>query len=111
MLIGAWAGKCCGIMGFMEGLMAGVMGGTMGAMLSVMMLNDNLLLFLYLFFGSCVLIQAGLSYMMYKEEGETRKGAEKELSFMPFFGITVMLTALLMWIMLYGPKATIVWGV
>src|SRR3989338_235507 len=51
MFIGAWITRCCGIMSVMEGLMAGLMGGIMGAMTTVMMLNDNLVLFMTLLFG------------------------------------------------------------
>ena len=46
MALGGDIGRCCGIMGAMEGIMAGLMAGIMGAMTSIMMLRDNLILFL-----------------------------------------------------------------
>lgn len=102
MVAGAYTGKCCGIMGVMEGMMAGLMGGTMGAMLTVMMLADNLLLFMPLFIGSCIAILAGLTYMMYNSAG---KRAEKVLMPFPqFFSLALTLCLFSAAVIIFGPK-------
>ena len=105
MLTGAYCGKCCGIMGVMEGMMAGVMGGTMGAMLTVMMLNDNLLAFMALFFVACMAILASFAYMLY----EARQGRHehKLATFGSFFFSSLLLAAIAIAIILYGPKGPI----
>ncbi|MEM4359448.1 MAG: heavy metal-associated domain-containing protein [Candidatus Bilamarchaeaceae archaeon] len=107
--LGGWAGRCCGIMGVMEGLMAGMMSGTMGAMLSVMMVNDHLILFLYILFGACVTVLAGLSYMMYKEAGNIKQ-EDFRVSFIFFLSMVFAVNAALLCIIFYGPKSGIVWG-
>ncbi len=105
MVAGAYTGKCCGIMGVMEGMMAGLMGGTMGAMLTVMMLADNLLLFMPLFVGSCIAILAGLTYMMYNSAG---KRAEKVLMPFPqFFSLVIILFMVSVAIMVFGPRGPV----
>ncbi|MBI5228406.1 hypothetical protein HY988_07480 [Candidatus Micrarchaeota archaeon] len=107
--IGLHLGKWCGIMGAMEGAMAGLMSGLMGAMTSVMLVNDNLIAFLYLFFGACGLVLFGLSYMMFREAGSASK-AELNIDFGRFTLLGgYILTALLL-IMLYAPKGPIIYG-
>lgn len=105
MVAGAYTGKCCGIMGVMEGMMAGLMGGTMGAMLTVMMLADNLLLFMPIFVGSCLAILAGLTYMMYNSAG---KRAEKVLMPFPqFFSLVLILCLVSVAVIIFGPKGPV----
>ncbi len=101
--LGINIGKCCGIMGAMEGAMAGLMGGIMGAMTSVMLLNDNLILFLYILFIACSAILFGLSYMMYREQGEIIT-AEFKTGFKEFAIISIGFAVALMLIMVYAPK-------
>ncbi|MFH1520321.1 MAG: cation transporter [Candidatus Micrarchaeota archaeon] len=96
-------GKHSGIMGAMEGIMAGIMAGTMGAMLSVMMINDNMILFLYILFGLCAVMIGGLSYMMHREAGETPI-KEFKVKFATFFLVALAVTILMAVIMMYGPK-------
>ena len=71
--LGVKTGKCCGIMGAMEGIMAGFMGGLMGAMTTIMMLNDNAVIFMYLALVICSVIVLGMNYMMYRENGPMPK--------------------------------------
>ncbi len=100
---GIWNGKCCGIMGIMEGMMAGFMGGLMGAMTAVMMFNDNLKaagVIVFLVSGG---ILFGLNYMVYTET----KHLEKKGKDTDFFTIvwSFILTALTIWIMVFGPRS------
>jgi hypothetical protein len=109
MFIGAWSARSCGIMSIMEGLMAGLMGGLMGAMTTVMMLNDNLMLFMPLLVGSIVVIMGGMSLMIYKESAEYHDKVPKsdiydKLSFISLLFMLAMLTVLLM---VYGPKSAL----
>jgi hypothetical protein len=107
--IGFSLGKSSGIMGAMEGIMAGLMAGTMGAMTSVMMLNDNLLAFLYILNGICLVMVGGLSYMMFREAGPAPSAA-KGAGFARFAGLSAALCAILVAIMLYGPRSLITIG-
>lgn len=105
MVTGAYCGKCCGIMGVMEGLMAGLMGGTMGAMLSVMMINDNLLVFMLILVATCLAILASLTYMLY--EARQNKKDWQSVSLGSFFLSSLVLSVLSIALMLYGPKGPI----
>lgn len=106
MLTGYFTGKCCGIMGVMEGLMAGLMGGTMGAMLTVMMIADNLMLFMPVFFACCLAILFGLAFMLHQEQG----GRERRvpISFGSFFMLALIVGIALAALILYGPKSAVV---
>ncbi|MFH1107055.1 MAG: heavy-metal-associated domain-containing protein [Candidatus Micrarchaeota archaeon] len=84
MLLGAYLGYCCGVMGALEGMMGGLMAGTMGAMLSVMMVFDNLDAFLAILFACFTAINAGLSYMVRKENRGERAGSPGRLPFLAF---------------------------
>ena len=110
MVLGGLAGKCCGVMGVMEGMMAGLMSGTMGAMLSVMLLNDRVMLFLFILFAACIFIIAGLSYAVFKEAGSMPQ--EKfAVPFAAFAVISLIVTMALTLLVLYGPKSAVVIGV
>jgi len=127
MFIGAWSARTCGIMSIMEGLMAGLMGGLMGAMTTVMMLNDNLMIFMPLLVGSIAVIMGGMSVMIYKEQSSLRsrrpEGSSQiykesvdhrntipkndiydKLAFISLLFMLAMLTVL---IMVYGPKSAL----
>lgn len=106
MLAGAYCGRCCGIMGVMEGMMAGLMSGTMGAMLTVMMLNDNLSLFMPLFVASCLAILAGLTYMVYSSAGKREEGAL--MGFPGFFALCLLFAAAASAVILFGPRSGLV---
>ncbi len=104
MASGAWCGKCCGIMGALEGLMAGLMGGTMGAMLTVMMALDNLSLFMPIFIASCLLILAGLAFMIYscasrRQEARPMKGWKFAIACALLFAATLA-------VMLLAPRSS-----
>ncbi len=107
---GAWCARNCGIMSIMEGLMAGLMGGIMGAMTTVMMLNDNLALFMPILVGSITVIMIGMSVMIYKESIEYQDKIEKKDGY-EVFSYAAMLFVLAMlttFIMVYGPKSALV---
>ncbi len=106
--VGVVAGRCCGVMGVMEGMMAGVMGGTMGPMISVMMLADHLLWFMPFYMAINLAIVLGLSYMLYEEVVEGKQVVRKPLDFLTFVSACVIATAIIIAIMLYGPKSPLV---
>jgi MFS family permease len=102
---GIWNGKCCGVMGFMEGIMAGFMGGLMGAMTSVMMINDNLKAASIIVFIIGAVIMSALNYMVYQETKE-RARELKEDHFLTIL-ISFILTALTIWIIVFGPRSAL----
>ncbi|MEW6721759.1 MAG: hypothetical protein AB1324_00700 [Candidatus Micrarchaeota archaeon] len=106
--LGGNLGRCCGIMGALEGVMAGLMAGIMGAMTSVMMLGDNLVLFLYILFGVCAFVLGGLSYMMFREAGAAPADAQKA-RFAEFAGASAAFAIALSLVMVYGPKGPFVY--
>lgn len=101
--LGVNLGGCCGISGAMEGIMAGLMAGIMGAMTSVMMLNDNLIAFLYILFGVCSFVLGGLSYLMFREAGSA-PAQELRAGFPHFLVFCALLVLGLSAIMLFGPR-------
>ena len=102
--LGGNLGRCCGVMGAMEGIMGGLMAGVMGAMTSVMMINDYLLVFLYILSGICIFVLGGLSYMMYRESGAAPNEGMM-VGFWRFFVASAILSGLIALIMIFGPKA------
>jgi copper chaperone CopZ len=105
--IGLSLGKSSGVMGAMEGIMAGLMSGTMGAMTTVMMVNDNVIAFMYILIGVCAVTIGGLSYMMFREAGPTpREGYQG--GFAVFAWMSIALSAMMLLVMIYGPKSGIV---
>jgi copper chaperone CopZ len=109
-IVGAAMGKCCGVMGIMEGMMAGLMGGTMGPMIAVMMLNDHLSLFMPIYIIINLLIVAGLSYMFIQEIVESPLTKAKRPDFITFVSVAIIITAILITIMVYGPRSALVGG-
>lgn len=107
--IGLALGRYSGIMGAMEGLMAGLMSGTMGAMTTIMMINDNVIAFMYILSGICLAMVFALSYMMFREAGPAPRAGFVG-GFPRFAGMSLALGAAIMIIMLYGPKSGIVLG-
>ncbi len=105
----AYAVRKTGIMGILEGLMAGLMAGTMGAMLSVMMMTDNLILFLYILFVACTLILGGMSYFMLKEIGPIHD-ERKEIALFPLALISVLVLMVVVTLVFFGPKSAIAFG-
>ena len=108
--LGVGLGRCCGVMGAMEGAMAGLMAGVMGAMTSVMLIRDNLVLFLYILFGVCSFILGGLSYMMYRESGPAAEEEQtRETRLLEVLLPNILLSLLLVGIMIWGPKGIVVY--
>jgi len=107
-VLGGNLGRIVGVMGALEGIMAGLMSGIMGAMTSVMMLNDNLVAFLYISSGLCVFMLGGLSYMMHREAGDAPI-QERSVRFREFLLAGIILSLALVGIMLYGPKGPVVY--
>lgn len=107
MAAGAWCGSCCGIMGIMEGLMAGLMGGLMGCMTTLMMLNDNLRIIIPLLTIISFIILYGLDYMVAKEVKESELKLTKPNSLLSAVIISFIITMLLTYLMVYGPKSAL----
>ncbi|MFH0836936.1 MAG: hypothetical protein V1870_02300 [Candidatus Aenigmatarchaeota archaeon] len=110
MIIGAWCTRNCGVMSILEGLMAGLMGGLMGAMTAVMMINENITLFMPLLIGACLLITGGMSYMVYKESREHHDKVAKLDNYDMFIYISAMfIFAIAMtFIIAWGPRSVLV---
>lgn len=106
-ITGIIAGYCCGVMGIMEGMMAGLMAGLMGAMTGFMLISDNLILFVFVLFAVCTVILGGLSYMLFKESGNS---PEKPISFFNLFIICLIVSLGVILLVLYGPKSPLAWG-
>ena len=106
---GVGIGRHCGVMGGLEGVMAGLMAGAMGAMLSVMMVNDNLLLFLYILFALCAVVLGGLSYMMHREAAEAPSRGELRAGFGEFAGFAAVLVLGMALLMAFGPKVGLIY--
>jgi hypothetical protein len=105
--IGTIAGRCCGVMGVMEGMMAGLMGGTMGPMISVMMFSDHLDLFMPIYMIVNLTIIGGLAYMLKQELYDDKATEKREVEFVTFAGLAVVVTFFLTMLMVYGPKSAL----
>jgi hypothetical protein len=101
--IGFALGKHCGIMGALEAIMAGLMSGLMGSMTSIMLLNDNMMAMIYIIIGIGAVTLGGLSYMMHREAGHADMRNLKA-NFIDFLVISVLISAGLLLIMVFGPK-------
>lgn len=108
--VGSWAGKCCGIMGILEGQMAGFMAGPMGAMTSIMMVNDNYLLYIPLALFFEIIILGGIMYLVYQEnEGQQLNIAKRTAKgdFFAFLAVNFVVLLVLAWLMVFGPKSAL----
>jgi MFS family permease len=105
---GSWAGKCCGLMGMLEGQMAGFMGGPMGAMTSIMMINDNYLLFIPITLVAMAIILAGLLYLVHQESGGADNAKPFKTDLLMFAALNFAFVLVLVLIMLFGPKSAFV---
>ncbi len=106
----AYAVRKTGVMGILEGLMAGLMAGTMGAMLSIMMITDNLVLFLYILFTACTIILGGMSYFMIKEIGPIHD-ERRNVELFPLALMSILVALVFITLALFGPKSPIAFGV
>ena len=105
MFAGSYTGKCCGAMGIMEGMMAGLMGGLMGAMTSLMMINDHLKIMIPILVIATSTILIGLDYLIYKETSRNEIRKINKPSLLTFLTLCFIITIVLTWIMIYGPKS------
>jgi hypothetical protein len=113
-LLGAFYGVvtawCCGSAAVLHGLMGGVMGGPMGAMVVVMMLPDNIQLFMPFFTGINVLILMYFTYIFYREcVIDGRCPTRKPLGLPAILLTTVLTTTGLAAIVLFGPRGPMAW--
>lgn len=116
-LVGAFLGwyvsDCCAMMSRMEGLMAGLMSGVMGAMTAVMLLNDRLVWFTPFLLVVSIVILSGLTYLVHREHRE-RQGVEvtfiKSGGFFAFTTACFLATAVMMSVMVFGPKSVLFLG-
>ncbi|MFH1420769.1 MAG: hypothetical protein ABIG30_02270, partial [Candidatus Aenigmatarchaeota archaeon] len=78
-------------------------------MTTVMMLNDNLAIFMPILIGSIVVIMLGMIIMIYKESQEHRnKLIENDIyDKFSFVSLLFILAILTMFVMVYGPKAAL----
>ncbi len=112
--IGVYAGRSSGLMGILNGAIMGVMGGTMGPMIALMMKVDHILWFMPLFTLLNVLIIWGLNFLVYEELVEKKEIIEKikiertTLNFWPFFLTCLIITALFVFIIIYGYASSFV---
>ncbi len=106
-IAGMLTGKCCGVMGIMEGMMAGLMGGLMGPMTSVMMISDNLLVFMPYLFAVCLMILFGLTYMNYSGSVRQNHKEIRNPSLAQFFVVSFVVCAVIAIIMAYGPRSAL----
>ncbi len=104
-LVGIYNGKCCGVMGVLEGMMAGIMGGLMGAMVGTMFFADRILLLMPVFMLLNLIVMWGLSYMLYEEVVEDKEIQRNPHSFISFAGCCIIAIALLIAIMIFAPKS------
>jgi hypothetical protein len=107
MFVGASVVCKCGIMSVMEGLMAGFMGGLMGAMTTVMMISDNLALFMPIVIGGCSVILYGMMHMIVKET-EKKSVQFDAYDTIIFASALVILAFATTALMAFGPKSAIV---
>jgi hypothetical protein len=110
MFTGAWCTRSCGIMSIMEGLMAGLMGGIMGAMTTMMMISDNIALFMPILVGAIGMIMGGMSVMIYKESADNRKDIKRGSGYEMFTYVFLLfiLAVVTSFIMVFGPKSALV---
>ncbi len=105
-IAGTLTGAVCGVMGAVQGMMSGVMAGTMGAMITVMMFTDRVFIFMPYYMIINLIILFGLIYLYYEEVVEGKKDVKKKsMDFITFASACIIITAIIMVIMIYGPKS------
>jgi hypothetical protein len=111
MLLGSIAGIIAGTvstssMSWLQGLMAGIMGGTMGPMISVMIFTDRIHIFMPFYILLNIIVLIGFMKMYHEEIVVDNKDLEhKHIDLVTFASATIIFTAILMAIMIYGPKS------
>lgn len=113
MILGSIGGTIAGFtskstMSWVQGLMSGIMGGTMGPMISVMMFTDRVQTFMPFYFLLNLILLWGFMKMYHeeivKDNSELRR---MHVDLLTFISATIIVTAILIVIMVYGPKSPI----
>jgi len=107
-VVGTWAGTVSTTMAWLQGMMSGIMGGTMGAMITVMMFTDHALIFMPFYILINIAILIGFMKMYYEEIVLDNKELEKvHIDLVTYVCACVILAAVILAIMLYGPKSAL----
>lgn len=113
MILGSIGGILAGFtsnstMSWVQGLMSGIMGGTMGPMISVMIFTDRILIFMPFYILLNLILLWGFMKMYHEEAIEDNKElVRKNIDLLTFMSACIIIAAVLITIMIYGPKSPI----
>jgi hypothetical protein len=113
MILGSIGGTIAGFtskstMAWVQGLMSGIMGGTMGGMISVMMFTDRIYIFMPFYMLLNIILLWGFMKMYHEEIiKDNQELVRTNIDLLTFISATIIITALLIIIMIYGPKSPI----
>jgi hypothetical protein len=113
MILGSIGGIIAGLtsnntMSWVQGLMSGIMGGTMGPMIAVMMFTDRIQIFMPFYMLLNLILLWGFLKMYHEEAIDGNKElVKKNIDLLTFVSACVIVTAILIVIMVYGPKSPI----
>jgi hypothetical protein len=113
MILGSIGGIIAGFsskstMSWVQGLMSGIMGGTMGPMISVMIFTDRIQIFMPFYIILNLILLWGFIKMYHEEAVEgNRELVRKNIDLLTFVSACIIVAALLIVIMVYGPKSPI----
>lgn len=113
MILGSVGGIMAGFtsnstMSWVQGLMSGIMGGTMGPMISVMMFNDRIKIFMPFYFAINIFLLWGFMKMYHEEViKENSRLIITDVDLLTFVSAIIIVLAVLLVIMIYGPKSPI----
>ncbi len=113
MILGSIGGIIAGFtsnstMSWVQGLMSGIMGGTMGPMISVMMFTDRIIIFMPFYILLNLVLLWGFMKMYHEEAIDGNKElVHKKIDLLTFASTCIIISAILIFIMVYGPKSPI----
>ena len=113
MILGSIGGTLAGktsksTMSWLQGLMSGIMGGTMGPMISVMMFTDHLVIFMPVYIILNVVLLIGFMKMYHEElVHDNKELVHKNIDFITFVSASVIITFVILFVMVYGPKSAL----
>ncbi|MGV8150855.1 MAG: hypothetical protein ACP5NV_03955 [Candidatus Woesearchaeota archaeon] len=113
MILGSIGGIIAGFtsnstMSWVQGLMSGIMGGTMGPMISVMIFTDRITVFMPFYMLLNLILLWGFMKMYHEEVIEGNKElVRKNIDLLTFVGVCIIISAIILAIMIYGPKSPI----
>ena len=113
MILGSIGGVLAGFiskstMSWLQGLMSGIMGGTMGPMVTVMIFTDNITIFMPFYMLLNVILLFGFMKMYHEElVVDNKELVKKEIGFVTYLSASIIVTFLLLFIMVYGPKSAL----